>query len=97
MRYDLSRFLKAQERDYALALAEIRAGRKRSHWMWYVFPQLRGLGHSSLADFYGLADREEARQYLAAPYWGRGCGSSAPRCFLCPRATPSASWEGRTI
>ncbi len=63
----LERFLRAQERDYATALAEIRAGRKRSHWMWYIFPQLRGLGHSGMADYYGIEDMDEAKRYLAQP------------------------------
>ena len=70
MAYDLSRFLAAQERDYAQALAEIRTGRKRSHWIWYIFPQLRGLGYSYNAEYYGLADAEEARRYLAHPVLG---------------------------
>ena len=70
MAYDLNRFLTAQEQDYAQALAEIRAGRKRSHWIWYIFPQLRGLGYSYNAEYYGIADAEEARQYLAQPVLG---------------------------
>ena len=70
MLYDLKRFLMAQEHDYALALAEIRAGHKRSHWMWYIFPQLRGLGYSYYADYYGIADTEEAQKYLAHPILG---------------------------
>ena len=70
MAYDLNRFLTAQEQDYAQALAEIRTGRKRSHWIWYIFPQLRGLGYSYNAEYYGIADAEEARQYLAHPVLG---------------------------
>ena len=62
---ELKRFIAAQERDYPVALAEIRAGRKRSHWMWYIFPQLRGLGHSPMAERYGIRDLEEAEAYLA--------------------------------
>lgn len=62
---DLSRFVDAQADSYDQALAEIRAGRKRSHWMWYIFPQLRGLGFSSMAQFYGITGREEAEAYLA--------------------------------
>ena len=65
MAYDLSRFLKAQERDYDTALAEIRAGRKTSHWIWYIFPQLGELGFSPTAKFYGIVDLDEARAYLA--------------------------------
>ena len=64
---DLRRFLKAQRRDYPTALAEIRAGCKRSHWIWYIFPQLRALGKSDFADYYGIADMDEARAYLAEP------------------------------
>lgn len=61
------RFLDAQERAYLTALNELRAGRKRSHWIWYVFPQLTGLGQSSLSEIYGIADLAEARAYLASP------------------------------
>ena len=60
MASDLSRFLKAQERDYARALSEIRSGRKRSHWMWYIFPQIQGLGFSQTAQFYAIQDLAEA-------------------------------------
>ena len=67
---DLSRFLKAQEGSYAQALREIRAGRKRSHWMWYIFPQIQGLGFSSTAQFYAIQDLEEAKEYLAHPVLG---------------------------
>lgn len=65
---DLSRFIKAQERDYETALAEIRSGRKRSHWIWYVFPQIAGLGMSSTAQFYSIKDLDEAKDYLDNPY-----------------------------
>jgi len=67
---DLERFVKAQERDYATALAEIRSGFKSSHWIWYVFPQLRGLGMSSMSEFYGIAGLDEAKAYLAHPVLG---------------------------
>ena len=67
MGYDLNRFRKAQDKDYDLALSEIKAGRKRSHWIWYIFPQLKGLGMSSLAEYYGLQDLDEAKAYLADP------------------------------
>ena len=68
--YDLDRFVKAQEPDYARALSELRAGRKRSHWMWYVFPQLRGLGFSPMAQRYGISRLSEARAYLDHPVLG---------------------------
>ena len=65
MAHDLSRFIKAQESDYATALSEIRAGRKRTHWIWYIFPQIRGLGISATSQRYVIADLEEAKEYLA--------------------------------
>lgn len=68
MDYDLWRFIKAQSlpySGYSTALEEIKAGRKRSHWIWYIFPQLKGLGHSYNAEYYGIAEREEAEAYLA--------------------------------
>lgn len=67
---DLSRFLKAQEQDYEQALREIRSGRKRSHWMWYIFPQIQGLGFSPTAQYYAIRDLQEARDYLAHPVLG---------------------------
>ena len=70
MASDLSRFVKAQEHDYAQALREIRAGRKRSHWMWYIFPQIQGLGFSSTAQYYAIRDLNETKDYLAHPVLG---------------------------
>ena len=67
----LERFAEAQARSYETAREEIRNGRKRSHWMWYVFPQIRGLGYSANAYYYGIADRREAEAYLAHPVFGR--------------------------
>jgi uncharacterized protein (DUF1810 family) len=64
MEYDFERFVKAQEKDYRTALAEIRNGRKRSHWMWYIFPQIAGLGFSSTSKYYAIKDLEEAKAYL---------------------------------
>lgn len=72
MDVQLKRFLDAQQRDYATALAEIKAGRKRSHWMWYIFPQIDGLGYSEMAKRYAIKDRAEAIAYLAHPVLGRG-------------------------
>ena len=65
--FDLDRFVAAQRTIYADALEELRAGRKRSHWMWWMFPQLAGLGRSETARFYGIASLAEARAYLAHP------------------------------
>jgi uncharacterized protein (DUF1810 family) len=68
--YHLRRFLDAQARFYAKAIRELRAGRKESHWMWFIFPQLRGLGRSDSSRFYGLASLKEAESYLAHPILG---------------------------
>lgn len=62
--YELDRFIKAQNRDYDTALNEIKEGYKRSHWMWYIFPQIIGLGRSEIAVYYSIADREEAECYM---------------------------------
>ncbi len=77
-RFDLQRFVTAQEPVFETVLAELRAGRKRSHWMWYIFPQLAGLGRSSTARFYGISAFDEARAYLAHPVLG-------PRLDLCTK------------
>lgn len=63
----LYRFINAQERTYEVALAEIKNGQKKTHWMWYIFPQLRGLGFSQMAYTYGIVDLNEAKEYLAHP------------------------------
>jgi uncharacterized protein (DUF1810 family) len=68
--YNLERFLAAQEPVLAQACAELAAGRKRSHWMWFIFPQLRGLGSSPMAQRYAIASLAEARAYLAHPVLG---------------------------
>ena len=68
---NMERFLVAQERDYEIALSEIRNGRKKSHWMWYIFPQIQGLGYSSMAQFYAIKDRAEAVAYLNHPVLGK--------------------------
>ena len=87
--FGLARFVYAQDAGgtYEQALAELRRGRKRSHWMWFVFPQLRGLGRSELAHRYGIASRAEAQAYLAHPVL-------APRLVECTRlmlAVPAAA------
>ena len=64
MEYDLERFKKAQERDFKTALTEIKNGRKESHWIWYIFPQLKELGYSSTAKYYGIEGRGEAESYI---------------------------------
>ena len=72
---DMNRFVKAQERSFETALAELEAGRKRTHWMWYIFPQMKGLGRSETARYYAIENMEEAKAFLAHPYLG---GQPAP-------------------
>ena len=68
--YNLQRFVTAQEPVFADVLAELRAGRKASHWMWFIFPQIEGLGHSSTARHYAIKSLEEAKAYLEHPVLG---------------------------
>jgi uncharacterized protein (DUF1810 family) len=75
--YDLQRFVDAQRDVYATALAELRAGNKRSHWMWFIFPQIKGLGSSEMARLYGIASADEAAAYLAHPVLGARLRESA--------------------
>jgi uncharacterized protein (DUF1810 family) len=77
--FNLVRFVRAQEGVYADALSEIRGGRKRSHWMWFVFPQLAGLGSSAMAERYAIGSLAEARAYLVHPVLG-------PRLVECAEA-----------
>jgi uncharacterized protein (DUF1810 family) len=85
--YDLNRFVEAQERNFEEALAEIRSGRKRTHWMWYIFPQLDGLGFSSTSKHYSIKSLDEARAYLNHPILG-------PRLIECAEAV--LRLEGRS-
>lgn len=71
MNFDLSRYHEAQKNVYRNALEEIRSGKKKSHWMWFIFPQLKGLGRSSTANYYGIQNEEEARAYLNDVVLGR--------------------------
>jgi uncharacterized protein (DUF1810 family) len=67
---DLNRFLEAQERKYDIALSEIKSGKKKRHWMWYIFPQIIGLGYSLAADYYAIKNIDEAKEYLNHPVLG---------------------------
>ena len=82
-RYDLQRFVDAQAPVYAQVLGELRAGRKRSHWMWFIFPQIGGLGASPMAVRYAISGRDEAIAYLAHPTLG-------PRLHECTRLVNAA-------
>jgi uncharacterized protein (DUF1810 family) len=85
--YDLERFIDAQDGVYEQALSELRRGRKTGHWMWFVFPQIEGLGHSPMAQLYAISGLDEARAYLAHPaLW--------PRLVECARVV--ASTTGRS-
>ena len=85
--YDLQRYVDAQNPVYAHVRHELAAGDKRTHWMWFVFPQLRGLGHSAMAQHYGIASADEARAYWAHPVLG-------PRLSECTELVLAV--EGRT-
>jgi uncharacterized protein (DUF1810 family) len=77
--FDLERFVQAQQGVYETALAELRAGRKRSHWMWFIFPQVAGLGQSEMARRYAIRSSDEAAAYLAHPLLGerlRACATA---------------------
>ena len=86
--YDLARYLRAQEPVFAQVCAELAAGRKQSHWMWFIFPQLRGLGSSPMADRYAIGSLAEARAYLAQPLL-------AERLRACTQLVNRV--EGRTV
>lgn len=84
----LARFVEAQEASWDTALAEVTEGRKRTHWMWFIFPQLASLGHSDMARYYGIADLAEARAYLAHPVLGarlhQGMAALLPHAGTAP-------------
>lgn len=88
--FNLARFVSAQDRVYATVLAELRAGEKRSHWMWYIFPQIAGLGRSPTAQAYAIQSRAEAEHYLQHPILG-------PRLLECTAAVLAikgrSAWE----
>ena len=86
--FDLERFVSAQADAYPQVLAELRAGSKRSHWIWFIFPQMKGLGHSSQSEYYGIGSIEEAAAYVRHPQLG-------PRLVQCTELVNLV--EGRTI
>ncbi|SDE42062.1 Uncharacterized protein, DUF1810 family [Massilia sp. PDC64] len=86
--FNLERFVEAQNGVYDTALAELRAGHKRTHWMWFIFPQIEGLGHSAMAQRYAIRSADEAAAYLAHPVLG-------PRLRAC--ATAVASHDDRGV
>jgi uncharacterized protein (DUF1810 family) len=86
--YNLQRFVDAQNSVYDEVRSELQQGRKRSHWMWFIFPQVRGLGHSHLSEVFGIASKDEAAAYLAHPVLG-------PRLRECTQLVTQV--EGRTL
>ena len=86
--YNLQRFVDAQQEDYEDACAELRAGRKRTHWIWYIFPQMKGLGRSPTADWFAISSLDEARAYLQHPVLG-------PRLRECTQLVNLV--EGRSL
>ncbi len=70
MNYELSRFIQAHQSDYQCALTEIKSGKKMTYWMWYIFPQVKGLGRSATSEYYGIKDLDGAKAYLADPMLG---------------------------
>jgi len=86
--FDLERLVTAQAPIFSAVLDELKAGQKRSHWMWFIFPQLRGLGRSPTAEFYGISSLDEARAYLAHPVLGS-------RLILCTETVLAV--EGRSL
>lgn len=86
--FPLERFVTAQDRVIDQVIAELRSGRKRTHWMWFMFPQIKGLGHSAMSERYALASLDEARAYMAHPVLGprlRNCTElvlANPKCTI---------------
>lgn len=93
MYYDergLDKYVSAQARDYDDALREIRSGRKRTHWIWYIFPQLDGLGYSPTTQYYGIRDLEQAKDYMAHPVLGPRLVEISEALLTLPSSDPGA-------
>lgn len=84
---NLDHFLTAQQQHYAAALGEIKRGKKTSHWMWFIFPQLQGLGHSEMAFRYGIESLEQAKAYLSHPVLGKRLIEISTALLHCPATT----------
>ena len=87
---EFEHFLSAQKDSYTTALAEITSGRKQSHWMWYIFPQLAGLGHSEMANRYAIRDLDQARRYLSHPILGKRLLEISRAAYRSPATGPLA-------
>lgn len=86
---NLQRFIAAQQNDYAIAVTEIKQGRKRSHWMWYIFPQIAGLGFSETSRYYALKNIDEARAYLDHPILGSRLIEICKELVKLPTSNPT--------
>ena len=95
--YDLQRFVDAQDRVYARVVAELRAGRKTSHWMWFVFPQVAGLGSSAMAQQYAINSLDEARAYLDHPVLGARLRECTQLLLDVEVVNTSSASKGRDI
>ena len=99
--FDLERFVTAQEPVFDTVLSELRAGRKRSHWMWFIFPQLRGLGRSSMAEYYGISSLAKAcsNRLMASAKLSRDSGltNESERSVIRPSVAPSIEHAPKRI
>lgn len=79
----INRFIEAQQKYYDTALAEIKAGKKQTHWIWFIFPQMRGLGRSKISEYYGIRDRAEAKEYIENPLLRNRLIECATAAYYC--------------
>ncbi len=86
--YHLSRFVSAQEKVYESVLSELRSGLKITHWMWFIFPQMEGLGYSSISSYFSIKSGEEARRYLTILFLDPGCMNARKRYWRSPPRPP---------
>ena len=93
MNFDLSRFTKAHKESYKSALEEIRRGRKETHWMWYIFPQIKGLGRSPTSQYYAIQSLDEAKAFLRDNYLGKNLLEISNALLTLPENNPTAIFE----
>ena len=87
---DLERFIKVQELYYQIAYKELEEGYKQSHWMWFIFPQIIGLGYSEISDFYAIKSIEEAKEYIKHPILGKNLKEISKLLLLCTISADSS-------
>lgn len=96
-KYNIKRFVNAHQSSFAMALEEIQAGYKMSHWMWYIFPQIKGLGHSDIAEYYAIEDLDEAKAYLKEPTLAAHMQEICDALLKNESNDAEKSWAGRMI